>query len=51
MAVLEAPERHQDLIEELIAEVSEYNADVDRDLLESEGFRALLRDEPLAEAA
>jgi guanosine-3',5'-bis(diphosphate) 3'-pyrophosphohydrolase len=33
MAVLEAPERHQDLIEELIAEVSEYNADVDRDLL------------------
>ena len=33
MAVLEAPERHQDLIEELIAEVADYNADVDRDLL------------------
>jgi guanosine-3',5'-bis(diphosphate) 3'-pyrophosphohydrolase len=33
MAVLEAPERHQDLIEELIAEVADYNRDVDRDLL------------------
>ncbi len=33
MAVLEAPERHQDLIEELIAEVADYNPDVDRDLL------------------
>jgi GTP diphosphokinase / guanosine-3',5'-bis(diphosphate) 3'-diphosphatase len=33
MAVLEAPERHQDLVEELLAEVSSYNADVDRDLL------------------
>jgi GTP diphosphokinase / guanosine-3',5'-bis(diphosphate) 3'-diphosphatase len=33
MAVLEAPERHQDLIAELIAEVAEYNPDVDRDLL------------------
>jgi GTP diphosphokinase / guanosine-3',5'-bis(diphosphate) 3'-diphosphatase len=33
MAVLEAPERHQDLIDELIAEVAEYNPDVDRDLL------------------
>ena len=33
MAVLEAPERHQDLIEELIAEVADYNSDVDRDLL------------------
>jgi guanosine-3',5'-bis(diphosphate) 3'-pyrophosphohydrolase len=33
MAILEAPERHQDLIGELIAEVAEYNADVDRDLL------------------
>jgi GTP diphosphokinase / guanosine-3',5'-bis(diphosphate) 3'-diphosphatase len=33
MAILEAPERHQDLIDELIAEVAEYNPDVDRDLL------------------
>jgi GTP diphosphokinase / guanosine-3',5'-bis(diphosphate) 3'-diphosphatase len=33
MAVLEAPERHQDLIGELIAEVAEYNPDVDRELL------------------
>ena len=33
MAVLEAPEQHQDLIEELIAEVADYNSDVDRDLL------------------
>ena len=33
MAILEAPERNQDLIDELIAEVAEYNSDVDRDLL------------------
>jgi GTP diphosphokinase / guanosine-3',5'-bis(diphosphate) 3'-diphosphatase len=33
MAILEAPEQHQDLIDELIAEVAEYNPDVDRDLL------------------
>jgi guanosine-3',5'-bis(diphosphate) 3'-pyrophosphohydrolase len=33
MAVLEAQERHQDLIDELIAEVAEYNPDVDGDLL------------------
>ena len=33
MAVLEAPERHQDLVEELLAEVAAYNPDVDRDLL------------------
>src|SRR5918998_1444800 len=33
MAILEAPERHQDLIAELIAEVAEYDPDVDRDLL------------------
>ena len=33
MAVLEAPERHKDLIDELIAEVAEYNSDVDRELL------------------
>jgi len=33
MALLKAPERHQDLIDELIAEVAEYNPDVDRELL------------------
>jgi GTP diphosphokinase / guanosine-3',5'-bis(diphosphate) 3'-diphosphatase len=33
MTVLEAPERHQDLINELIAEVGEYNPDVDRELI------------------
>src|SRR5215216_3590841 len=33
MALIEAPERHEDLFEELIAEVSTYNTDVDRDLL------------------
>jgi guanosine-3',5'-bis(diphosphate) 3'-pyrophosphohydrolase len=38
MAVLEAPERHQDLIDELIAEVADYNPEVDRDLL-SRAFR------------
>jgi GTP pyrophosphokinase len=33
MAVLEAPERHQHLVEELIAAVEAYKRDVDRDLL------------------
>jgi guanosine-3',5'-bis(diphosphate) 3'-pyrophosphohydrolase len=33
MTLLEAPERHQDLVEELLAEVSSYNPDVDRELL------------------
>jgi GTP diphosphokinase / guanosine-3',5'-bis(diphosphate) 3'-diphosphatase len=33
MTLLEAPERHQDLVEELLAEVSSYNPDVDSDLL------------------
>jgi GTP diphosphokinase / guanosine-3',5'-bis(diphosphate) 3'-diphosphatase len=33
MAILEAPERHQDLIDELIAEVGDYNPDVDGELL------------------
>ena len=33
MAILEAPERHQDLIDELIAEVADYNPDVDGELL------------------
>jgi len=34
MTVLEAGRRHQELIDELIADVSAYNPDVDRDLLE-----------------
>ncbi len=33
MTVLEAGERHQELIEELISDVAVYNSDVDRDLL------------------
>jgi GTP pyrophosphokinase len=33
MTVLEAGERHQELIEELISDVAAYNEDVDRDLL------------------
>src|SRR5262245_63059644 len=33
MAVLETHEKHQELIDELIADVAEYNADVDRDLI------------------
>ena len=33
MTVLEAGERHQELIEVLISEVAAYNPDVDRDLL------------------
>ncbi|MBA2361584.1 MAG: bifunctional (p)ppGpp synthetase/guanosine-3',5'-bis(diphosphate) 3'-pyrophosphohydrolase [Actinobacteria bacterium] len=33
MALLEAPERHQDLINELIAEVAEYKPDLDRELI------------------
>ena len=33
MALIEARERHEDLFEELIAEVSTYNADPDRELL------------------
>src|SRR4029450_14062822 len=33
MALIEAPERHADLSDELIAEVTAYNPDVDRDLL------------------
>jgi GTP diphosphokinase / guanosine-3',5'-bis(diphosphate) 3'-diphosphatase len=38
MTVLEAGERHQELIDELIATVAAYNPDVDRDLL-SRAFR------------
>ena len=33
MATIEAPERHEDLFEELISEVSTYNAEPDRELL------------------
>src|SRR5213596_169709 len=33
MTFVEAPERHEDLFEELLAEVSTYNSAVDRDLL------------------
>src|SRR6267378_1968183 len=33
MAVIEAHEKHQELIDELIADVSAYNPDVDRDLI------------------
>ena len=33
MAVIEAHEAHQNLVEELIAEVAAYNPTVDRDLL------------------
>ncbi len=38
MATLETQEKHQDLVEELIADVAAYSADVDRDLL-SRAFR------------
>src|SRR5437773_2671531 len=38
MAVLETQEKHQELIDELIADVSAYNTDVDRDLV-SRAFR------------
>ncbi|TML33783.1 MAG: hypothetical protein E6G24_06670, partial [Actinobacteria bacterium] len=33
MTVLEAGRRHQELIDELIADVAAYNPDVDKDLL------------------
>src|SRR6186997_3689067 len=33
MSIVEAPERHEDLFEELLAQVSTYNSAVDRDLL------------------
>src|SRR3954454_17835542 len=38
MTVLEAAERHQELIDELLETVAAYNKDVDRDLL-SRAFR------------
>ena len=33
MALIEARERHEDLLEELIAEVASYNPDADRELI------------------
>jgi GTP diphosphokinase / guanosine-3',5'-bis(diphosphate) 3'-diphosphatase len=33
MALVEAPERHEDLLEELIAQVASYNPDADRELI------------------
>jgi len=33
MAVVETRERHQELIDELLADVASYNAEVDRDLI------------------
>src|SRR5262245_49216327 len=42
MAMIEAPERHGDLFDELIAEVTAYNPDVDRELL-ANAFRFATR--------
>ena len=42
MAVLEAPERHQHLVDELIADVTAYSPDADRDLL-TRAFRFAAR--------
>src|ERR671927_1450219 len=42
MTVLEAQERHQELIDELLAEVASYNPDVDRDLI-TRAFRFAAR--------
>src|SRR5438046_7977825 len=42
MAVLETHEQHQELIDELIADVSAYNPDVDRDLI-TRAFRFAAR--------
>ena len=42
MAVVEASERHQDLVDELIGQVETYKPDVDRDLL-SRAFQFALR--------
>ena len=33
MGLVETPHRHEDLFEQLLAEVSTYNSEVDRDLL------------------
>src|SRR5436190_8974591 len=42
MAVVETHERHQELIDELLAEVASYNAEVDRDLI-TRAFRFAAR--------
>jgi GTP pyrophosphokinase len=42
MAVVEAQERHQELIDELLADVAAYNPDVDRDLI-TRAFRFAAR--------
>ncbi len=42
MAVVETQERHQELIDELLAEVASYNPDVDRDLI-TRAFRFAAR--------
>ncbi|HXY85577.1 MAG TPA: HD domain-containing protein, partial [Gaiellaceae bacterium] len=42
MAVVEAQERHQELIDELLAEIASYNPDVDRDLI-TRAFRFAAR--------
>ena len=42
MTVVEAQEQHQELLDELIADVASYNADVDRDLL-TRAFRFAAR--------
>src|SRR5881409_1500093 len=42
MAVVELHERHQELIDELLADVASYNSDVDRDLI-SRAFRFAAR--------
>ena len=35
MAVVDVSEKHQDLVDELLAAVSDYNPDADRELLSS----------------
>src|SRR5438552_15267676 len=42
MAVVEAQERHQELIDELLADVAAYNPDVDRELI-TRAFRFAAR--------
>src|SRR5437764_15271668 len=42
MAVVEAQERHQELIDELLSDVSAYNPDVDRELI-ARAFRFAAR--------
>ncbi len=42
MALLETPEKHQSLVDELLEDVAEYNSDVDRDLI-TRAFRYAAR--------